>query len=99
MTPDELLAACAEARRFYAERGFTSEPGLALSIPRMATGERMRVLPGVMGEVLSWNGKETNVRVLVRDIERALTKPRSVRKRLGRDKTVPGHPGDPELLR
>ena len=74
MTTDELAALCVGQRRLYKEHGFKGEPGLVLSIPRIATGERMRVMPGVMGEVLSWNGKETNVRVLVRDIEKALTK-------------------------
>ena len=102
MTPSELAEACAERRRFYEEHGLAGEPRLALAVPRMAFGERMRVMPGVMGVVLSWNGKETNVLVRIRDVEKALSKTeggKSVRERLGRDKTVPGHPGDPELLR
>ena len=74
MTPSELSTLCADQRHAYREAGFTSEPGLVFSIPRRASGERMRVIPGVMGHVLSWNGKETNVRVLVRDIEKVLAK-------------------------
>lgn len=72
MTPAELLDACTRQRQAYKEAGFTTEPGLVLSVPRMAYGERMRVMPGLMGYVMSWNGKETNVRVLVKDVERAL---------------------------
>ena len=45
----------------------------------------------------------TPVYVVIERIDSALSEigepVRSVRERLGRDKTVPGHPGDPELLR
>lgn len=74
MSPSELVDCCANARRAYEEHGWTSEPGFVLSVPRIASGERMRVMPGVMGYVMSWNGKETNVRVLCRDVEKALAR-------------------------
>jgi len=75
VTPEELLAACAERRRWYAEHNLTSEPGLQLTLPRPpGRGERMRVIPGVLGEVCCWNGETTVVRVLVRDVEKALAK-------------------------
>ena len=43
---------------------------------------------------------EVNLSLAIKAAERAAKEKevKSVRERLGRDKSVPGHPGDPELL-
>lgn len=51
---------------------------LTLLVPRVATGERMRVLPGLMGEVLSVN--EKNHTIVSVDIDRAEAYARRVMK-------------------
>ena len=75
MTLDELRAACVERRECAERFGLGSEPRLQLTVPRKpGKYERMRVMPGVLGEVCCWNGTSTVVSVLVSDVERALAR-------------------------
>jgi len=78
---EDLSDLCAARRRWYAENNMTGEPGMLLTIPRPpGRGERMRVFPGVLGEVGCWNGTSTVVRVLVRDVERAIAAAQKARE-------------------
>ncbi len=69
MTASELFDLCINKRnecRFY---GLPEPRRLTLVVNRMPTGERMRVLPGLMGEVLSANAR--NQTVVSVDFDRA----------------------------
>lgn len=68
MTPEELASKVAVMK----EHGRTT---MILNVNRTPRGERMRVLPGVMGVVLSVNQEgRTNCLVQVADVEKALEK-------------------------
>ena len=72
MTIEELRAACDAAKESVVDP--LSNPGFPLKLDRTAgSGRRMRVAPGLMGELLCENcdGKAV-VRVLVADVERWL---------------------------
>lgn len=71
MSPEELLALVVDARA-------DGRTEMVLKLCRRATGKRVRVLPGVMGEVVQWGDGiwafPTVCFVQVADIEKALTK-------------------------
>ena len=62
MTPQDLQRKAEEAIK----RG---DNEIALVIPGIRNGKRARVLPGLMGEVVSWTARETVVMV---DAEKVL---------------------------
>ena len=69
MTASELLDYCLEKRRECKYFGLPAPSKITFVVPRIGRGERMRVLPGLTGEILSANAKgETVVAV---DIDRA----------------------------
>lgn len=69
MTAFELLDYCLTKRRECEFFGLPSPSKITLVIPRVGRGERMRVLPGLMGEILSVNAK--NESVVAVDIDKA----------------------------
>jgi len=75
MTIEELKTKYQDILRAYDEAGMTSEPMMALVVPgRPPTGERKRVFPGVMGEVLNYTEQGTTVRVKLSAIAKFLRK-------------------------
>jgi len=78
MTATELFDACLAKRRECKFYGLPEPKRLTLLVPRVATGERMRVLPGLMGEVLYVNGE--NHTIVSVDIDRAEAYARRVMK-------------------
>lgn len=78
MTATELFDYCIAKRRECKFYGLPEPRRLTLVIPRLPAGERMRVLPGLMGEVLSVNGK--NHTVVSVDIDKAEAYARRVMK-------------------
>lgn len=81
MTVYELYDLCLYKRSECQRMGLAAPRRLTLMVPRKATGERMRVLPGVMGEVLSVN--EFNHTIVSVDIDKAEAYARRVMKALG----------------
>lgn len=70
MTPTELLAYCARKRAECKWFGLPEPRRICFTVPRIATGMRMRVAPGLMGDVLSVNEKrETTVCVDIDKVE------------------------------
>ena len=69
MTVFELFELCLSKRRENRFFGLPEPKYIVLLIPRAATGRRMRVLPGIMGEVLSIN--EKNHTLVSVDIDKA----------------------------
>lgn len=81
MTVYELFDACIAERRGCQFFGLPEPKRLNLLVPRVANGERIRVLPGLMGEVLSVTTKNhTYVSV---DIDKAEAYARRVMKARG----------------
>ena len=78
VTATELFDACLAKRRECKFYGLPEPKRLTLLVPRRATGERMRVLAGLMGEVLSVN--EKNHTIVSVDIDRAEAYARRVMK-------------------
>ena len=78
VTATELFDACIAKRRECKFYGLPEPRRLTLLVPRVASGERMRVLPGLMGEVLSVN--EKNHTIVSVDIDRAEAYARRVMK-------------------
>lgn len=70
MTPNELLAHCACKRAECKWFGLPEPRRICFTVPRIASGMRMRVAPGLMGDVLSVNEKgETTVSVDIDKVE------------------------------
>lgn len=82
MTVYELYDLCLYKRSECKRMGLSEPKRLTLMVPRKATGERMRVLPGVMGEVLSVN--EFNHTIVSVDIDKAENYARRVMRGLER---------------
>ena len=78
VTVHELFDACIAKRRECKFYGLPEPKRLTLFVPRVATGERMRVLAGLMGEVLSVN--EKNHTIVSVDIDKAEAYARRVMK-------------------
>ena len=78
MTATELFDACIAKRREAKYYGLPEPKRLTLLVPRRAMGERIRVLPGLMGEVLSVN--EKNHTIVSVDIDKAEAYARRVMK-------------------
>ncbi len=75
MTLDELRAACVESRTRYLDP--LARPHIVLVVQRKTEpkGRRVRVWPGVLGELLSWEpGPGAVVRVWTDDVERYLAR-------------------------
>ena len=69
MTALELLDYCLAKRRECEFFGLPAPSKITFVVPRVGRGERMRVLPGLTGEILSVN--EKNETVVAVDIDRA----------------------------
>lgn len=69
MTALELLDYCLSQRRQSEYFGLPAPSKITLMVPRVGRGERMRVLPGLTGEILSVNAK--NESIVAVDIDRA----------------------------
>lgn len=69
MTAFELLDYCLTKRRECEYFGLPAPSKITFVVPRVGRGERMRVLPGLTGEILSVN--EKNETVVAVDIDRA----------------------------
>ncbi len=78
MTVYELFDLCVRKRRECAWFGEPEPKRITLLVPRVASGERMRVLPGLMGDVLSAN--EKNHTIVSVDIDKAEAYARRVMK-------------------
>jgi preprotein translocase subunit YajC len=78
VTAYELFDLCVRKRRECAWFGGPEPKRITLLVPRVATGERMRVLPGLMGDVLSVN--EKNHTIVSVDIDKAEAYARRVMK-------------------
>lgn len=57
MTVYEMLDYCLEKRRECKFFGLPEPTKITFLVPRVSRGTRMRVLPGLMGEILSVNEK------------------------------------------
>jgi len=83
----------------YGRSGF---PLLAERLARVEATGTSSLIHRSVDEVIEHNRAGRDERCATREqIVAGLraAKKKSVRERLGRDKSVPGHPGDPELLR
>ncbi len=69
MTAFELLDYCLTKRRECEFFGLPAPSKITFVVPRVGRGERMRVLPGLTGEILSVNAK--NESIVAVDINRA----------------------------
>ncbi len=78
MNAYELFDMCINKRNECKFYGLPEPKRITLLVPRVATGERMRVLPGLMGEVLSVN--EKNHTIVSVDIDKAEAYARRVMK-------------------
>lgn len=61
MTASELLDYCLKKRRECQFFGLPAPSAIAFVVPRVGRGERMRVLPGLTGEILSVNEKNETI--------------------------------------
>lgn len=69
MTAFELLDYCLTKRRECEFFGLPTPTKITFTVPRVGRGTRMRVLPGLMGEILSSN--EKGYTVVAVDIDKA----------------------------
>ena len=69
MTALELLDYCLAKRRECEFFGLPAPSKITFMVPRVGRGERMRVLPGLTGEILSVNAK--NESIVAVDIDKA----------------------------
>ena len=69
MTALELLDYCLAKRRECEFFGLPAPSKITFMVPRVGRGERMRVLPGLTGEILSAN--EKNETIVAVDIDKA----------------------------
>lgn len=81
MTALELLDYCLAKRRECEFFGLPAPSKITFMVPRVGRGERMRVLPGLTGEILSVNAK--NESIVAVDIDKAEAYARRVMKARG----------------
>lgn len=92
----KVARACARELSYVAEVEPVGGPLLA------HTGEGdacVALVEKLCGPMETWPIEEENAQEMLRAAPAGEKENRSVRERLGRDKTVPGRPGDAELLR